>query len=169
MTINESTFYVLIAAVGLSAIALVVQAVCLVAVVRMVQSSRRQLELLTPRVESLLESADRTLQDTRKQVKDVISKAGAVLDTTQAQVVRTDKFLTEATERVRAQLDRVEIVLDDSISRVHQTVMVLNNGVLRPLREVIGVIAGVRGAVQFFLHGKRPNVSQATTDEEMFI
>ena len=169
MTINESIFYVLIAAVGLSAIALAVQAVCLIAVVRMVQSSKRQLEQLTPKAESLLESADRTLRDTRKQITDVTSKAGAVLDITQSQVVRTDKFLTEATERVRAQLDRVEIVLDDSISRVHHTVMVLNDGVLRPLREVSGVIAGVRGAVQFFLHGKRPNVSQATSDEEMFI
>jgi hypothetical protein len=85
------------------------------------------------------------------------------------QLKRTDDFLIEATARARAQLDRVELVLDDSISRVHETVLFLNQGVLGPVQQMSGVVAGVRSAIDFLFRGSKPDVSRATTDEEMFI
>jgi hypothetical protein len=45
----------------------------------------------------------------------------------------------------------------------------MHNGVLKPLKEVQGVAAGVRAAFFFLLRGRRPNPSNATVDEEMFI
>jgi hypothetical protein len=41
--------------------------------------------------------------------------------------------------------------------------------VLKPLKEVQGVAAGVRAAFFFLLRGRRANPSSATVDEEMFI
>jgi hypothetical protein len=40
---------------------------------------------------------------------------------------------------------------------------------LKPIREIQGMTAGVRAAVQHFLRGGRPSVAQATQDDEMFI
>jgi hypothetical protein len=55
------------------------------------------------------------------------------------------------------------------MSRVHHTVIQLNNGVLKPVKEINGVAAGVRAALDTLVRGKRPNPAQATADEEMFI
>jgi hypothetical protein len=40
---------------------------------------------------------------------------------------------------------------------------------MKPVREVSGLLAGVRAAFQTFLSGRRPAVDRATQDEEMFI
>jgi hypothetical protein len=66
-------------------------------------------------------------------------------------------------------MDRAEIVLDDTLNRTQETVATFHNGIMRPLRQITGVAAGIRGALDYFLKGGRPNVSQATQDEEMFI
>jgi hypothetical protein len=61
------------------------------------------------------------------------------------------------------------MVLDDSIGRVHETVTVLHDGILRPLREVNGIVAGLRAGIGYLLGNRRPSVAQATHDDEMFI
>jgi len=91
------------------------------------------------------------------------------MDSTKRQAQLSQDFLTEATGRAKVQLDRMELVLDDSISRMHETVVLVNKGVIRPVRELNGVVAGIRSAVEFLVRSKRPSVDQATTDEEMFI
>jgi hypothetical protein len=40
---------------------------------------------------------------------------------------------------------------------------------MRPLREVNGIAAGVRAALNALARGNRPTVDRATSDEEMFI
>ncbi len=161
--------YVMAGAVAVSALALLSQAVVMVFLARAVKSLRNQVEPLLPKAESVLENAGSTIRETRKQLNEITTKANDALESTKAQLRRTDEFLTEATSRARIQLDRVELVLDDTISRVHETVVILNKGILRPVREINGLAAGLRTALVYFLRGGRPNVSQATTDEEMFI
>jgi hypothetical protein len=45
----------------------------------------------------------------------------------------------------------------------------VHSGVLRPIREVNGIVAGIKTAVATFVRGGRPSVDRATQDEEMFI
>jgi hypothetical protein len=45
----------------------------------------------------------------------------------------------------------------------------VHSGVMRPLREIQGITAGVRAALAFLAKGGRANVNQITHDEEMFI
>jgi hypothetical protein len=61
------------------------------------------------------------------------------------------------------------MVVDDTVSRVHESVTAVHNGLLRPVREIQGIATGVRTAVEHFLRGGRPSVAQATQDDEMFI
>ena len=157
------------AAVIVSAVAIVLQAFLLFAIYRQTRAIGEQVKVLAPKVESVLETAQSTLEQSRKQIGEVTSKANEILDMARTQLVRVNGLLEDATTRAKVQLDRVELVLDDTISRVHQTIAALNNGVLRPLREINGVAAGVRAAVGQLLKGGRPNVAQATSDDEMFI
>jgi ABC-type transporter Mla subunit MlaD len=158
-----------LAAVIVSAVAIVLQALLLFAIYRQTRIIGEQVSTLAPKLESTLESTQRTLEQSRRQIAEVTTKASQVLDTAQAQLMRVDQVLEDATTRARAQLDHIEMVLDDTISRVHQTVTALHNAVLRPMKEVAGVTAGIRAAVAHLLKGGRPNVAQATQDDEMFI
>jgi hypothetical protein len=66
-------------------------------------------------------------------------------------------------------MDKVEVLLDDTMSRVQGTVTTVQSSIVRPLREISGVAAGVRSAVAHLLKGSPANVAQVTADEEMFI
>jgi hypothetical protein len=46
----------------------------------------------------------------------------------------------------------------------------MKHAVLRPVREVNGLAAGISAAVSTLVHhSRKPSVDQATQDEEMFI
>ncbi len=167
---EQQTFYVIASiGVGVVTLAFLVQAVCLVLVAKSARAIKEHTDELSPKVETFLKSADKTIQDSKKQFDDVTGKANSILDSTKEQVEKTDEFLTEAVERARNQLDRVELVLDDSIGRIHETVVLVNKGILVPLREINGLTTGIRTALRYLLRGGRPDVSRATSDEEMFI
>jgi ABC-type transporter Mla subunit MlaD len=156
-------------AVIASAVAIVLQALLLVAIYRQTRAIGEQVNMLASKLESTLESAQRAVEQSRRQITEITAKANEVLDAAKAQLVRVDQVLEDATSKARAQLDHVELVLDDTISRVHQTVTALHNAVLRPLKEVAGVAVGLRAAFAHLLKGGRPSVAQATQDDEMFI
>lgn len=157
------------AAVVVSAVAIVLQALVLYAIYRQTRAIGEQVSLLAPKLESALEAAQRAIEQNRREIAEVTAKVNDVLDTAKTQLVRVNEIVEDATTRARVQLDRVELVLDDTISRVHQTVAAMHNGILRPLKEVAGVAAGVRAGFAHLLRSGRPSVAQATQDDEMFI
>ena len=121
-----------------------------------------------PKIESVLETSRQTIEDSRRQIADITSKASDILEITRVQVRRVDEILEDATARARVQMDRAEMVLDDAMERAQRTVALVEGGILKPLREINAVSAGIRTAFLFLLRG-RPNPSRATSDEEMFI
>ena len=66
-------------------------------------------------------------------------------------------------------MDRVELILDDTLSSLHETSVLLNKGILRPIREINGVAAGIQAALACLFSGRRLTVERATHDDEMFI
>ncbi len=165
----EQLATVMTAAVVVSAVAIVLQLLILFALYRVAKSIGAQVNTLVPKLETLVETTQKTVEQSRQQVAEISAKTNAVLDQTKVQLARVNDVMADATTRAKIQLDRVELILDDTIGRVHETVMLLQNGVLRPLREVNGMAAGVRAAVSTFLRGGRPTVAQATHDDELFI
>jgi hypothetical protein len=92
-----------------------------------------------------------------------------ILDLSKQQLTKVDSLLTDASTRAKVQMERAEMVLDDTMTRVQSTVSVVQRSVLRPIREVHGVLSGVRTAVQHLGRASRSTVDHATSDEEMFI
>lgn len=167
--IPEPLIYVMAAAVIVSALALVVQALLLFGVYRSSMATKEHVTMIAGHAESLVQSAQRAVEQGRKQVSDVSTKAGEILDLTRTQLVRVDEVLAEATSRAKVQMDRVELVLDDTVNRLHETANVVHDGILRPLREINGLAVGVRAALEYLIRGRRTTVEQATHDDEMFI
>ena len=160
---------VAIAAVVVAAVAIVLQAVFLYSLSRSAKAMAAQVTGFIEKAEPILADARQTLQQNRKQMAEVAGKVNKLLDTAQVQISRIDGVLSDATSRARVQMDRLELVMDDSIDRVHETVAILHDGILRPLREVNGIVAGLRAGIGYLLGNRRPSVAQATHDDEMFI
>ena len=161
--------YVMTAFVIISAIALCIQAGMLAAMYRTTRALQQKIDPLVPKVESLVERANSTVEQSGKQITEITTRANDILDSTKRQLAIVEEVVGDAAVRAKVQMERVELVLDDTLSRAHETVAVVHDGIMRPLREVNGIAAGVRAALNSLARGNRPTVDQVTSDEEMFI
>ena len=173
---NQAWFILLSVFVGICAIALSIQAGMLIAIAKTARATEEQLkrvipqvEAMIPKVEKLVVSSTAAVDMSRKQIEDITTKASDILDVTRVQLARIDGVLEDATTRAHNQLAHAEMVIDDTMSRAQETVTIVQSGIMKPLREIQGVAAGVRTAVFYLMRGGRPNPAQATADEEMFI
>lgn len=165
---QSTLIYVMVGAVVVAAAAVVVQAVLLVGLFVFNRRMREQVAGLAAKVEPVLESAQKLLEDLRSSVTEISGRTVEVLDLSRRQLHHVDEVLRDAASRSRAQMERIELVLDDVITRFEQTATLVENGIVRPIRHINGVAAALRAAIAA-LAGARTTVAQATHDEEMFI
>ena len=96
---------------------------------------------------------DATLHEGHRQLVDLGVKAADIVDSAKLQMVkidslvsdsasRIDLLVTDATSRAHNQLEKVELVVDDTVGRVHETVGAVHNGLLAPVRQINGLAAG---------------------------
>jgi F0F1-type ATP synthase membrane subunit b/b' len=166
---NDLLIQVMAAFVIVSAVALIAQAFFVFSILRTMKKVKEQVDGFLPKAETFLASSEKTLAESRQQIAAVTQKANTILDLTEQQMLKFDEVFTDAANRAKVQMERVELVLDDTMSRVHKTAVGLNNAILKPIKEITGVAAGLRAAFQLLLRGGRPTVAQVTADEEMFI
>jgi uncharacterized protein YoxC len=159
------------------------QAFVLYQVFKVAKTMQAQVSTVLPQAKSILAKADSIIADSRQNIVDITARANEIsakaaemtqkgneiMDLARAQMVKIDAVVTDATSRAKSQLERAELVVDDTVSRVHQSVAAVHGGLVKPIREINGVAAGVKTAVSVFLRGGRPSVAQATQDDEMFI
>ncbi|MEO8660402.1 MAG: hypothetical protein ABI693_18175 [Bryobacteraceae bacterium] len=172
----EGLLYVMAGAVIVSALALVLQLLILYGLYTSSKKLNAEVVSLLPGIRQLISSAESTLAVSRTQltvltaqVTEFTAKASDVLVQTGVQLHKVDNSLTDILVRLGVQLERAEMMVDDSLTKVHSTVIGIHDGVMRPLREISGVSAGIRAAIQTLTRGNRPNVTEATHDDEMFI
>lgn len=157
------------AALVIQVILVAVMAVNAVKMRRQVSGLIARVEPLIAKIEPLTETSRQILEDVRRYAGEMSAKANQVLDLGRKQLVRVDEVLAEAATRSRAQMDRIEMVMDDTVNRFQETTSLLQNGIVRPLRQINALTAGVKAALAFLVNGRRTTVEQATHDEEMFI
>ena len=166
---SDSLVTVMTVFVGISAIALLAMAIMVFSIFKAISGIRDQVQVFIPKAETLVGAATRTIADNQQQIKDITTRAAQVVETAQKNAVRVDGALEDAMQRAKVQLERMELVMGDTVDRIHHTVVALNNTVIKPVREVSGVASGVKAAVKHLMNANRPTPAQATSDEEMFI
>lgn len=165
----EALIPVLTGAIVLSAIAMIAQAIFAWQMRNKVAELTERLNTELPRALAFVDHAEKTLQETRLHLNTVAARANDVLSNAQVQLKRIDEIMSDASSRAKAQMERMELVLDDTVGRLHQTVVTLNNGVMRPIREINGIASGLKAVFSHLIRSSRPTVDRATADEEMFI
>jgi hypothetical protein len=167
---SDATFRTVITIfVFLATLAMVSQAVFSFGTFRMVRQLRARLLGLLERAEPVVDRASRIVEEARPRIDLVTRTAMEVAETTRAQVQRYDLLLSEAAERARVQVDRIDYAVADTVEKLTETTAAMQRSLLRPVREVNGVMNGVRAALATLAMGRRPTVEQVTQDEEMFI
>jgi methyl-accepting chemotaxis protein len=166
---QTTLLYVMTGFVIVAALALCIQAGMLVGLNKKTKALHDKISPLVPRVESLVETTQATVEQSRRQIAEIATKANEILDSTRNQLAMVEEVVTDATARAKVQMERIELVLDDTVSRAQETVATVHNGIMRPLRELTGIAAGIRTALNYLTRGNRPSVDRATSDEEMFI
>ena len=174
---DQNTLLIIIAVfVAVAAIALVAGAGMMFGIYKSARHTEEhvkrvapKIEAIVPKVEALVVSSTETVNMSRTQIHEITTKTSEILDITRRQMARIDEVLEDASVRARVQFDRAELVLDDTMTRAQETIAIVHGGIMRPLREIQGVAAGLRTAINHLMRGGRPNPTEATADEEMFI
>lgn len=162
--------------VGLAALAMLIQMATLIGLFVAVKKLQTELTSLLPQINAVIgvgkKTADvtlRTVESAGKHIENIGATSNAILEVTKQQVAKIDELLTDATTRAKVQLERAEMVLDDSMGRAQETVSIVQRTILRPVREINGLVVGLRTSLAYLGRGSRPTVDHATADEEMFI
>jgi hypothetical protein len=173
---SDTALYWMIGFAAAASACLVIQ-VCLLAwMARASSAIKRQatelvakVEPLVAKLEPIADTSQQVLQDVRQYAAEISSKTNDILDLSRRQLVRVDDVLGEAAARSRAQMDRIEMVMDDTVNRFQETTTLLQNSIVRPLKQINALAAGLRATLSFLTGGQRTTVDEATHDEEMFI
>lgn len=179
---------ILIIFVGLTTLALLVQAVILVAVIvagkKAFESLRGEFEELRTSALPLLKTSqqffDRLSPDIGPLTSDVIKTAAnmktitgdvAVLTTnlrTQAEDVQASA--NEALERIKLQAARVDMMVTNLLDATDRATGFLENAVSVPVRQFAGVLAAVKAIVETLRHAEPTTRRvQPANDHESFI
>jgi hypothetical protein len=154
---------------GIAAVALMIQAAFLLAIYKSSRATQVSFERLAAKVEGVAEGTLTAVMEVKGSIAEITTKAAGVLDSTGRQLALVEGVVKDATTRARNQMDRAELVIDDAVSRAHETLAVVHTGIMKPIREINGITRGVRAAINYFFQGGRPHPDRATADEEMFI
>jgi hypothetical protein len=155
--------------VGLATAAMIFQAAMLYGTYKASRAMQESIVPLVPKIEALVESSRSAIEENKIKLREITDKTNQILDTAKKQMATVEDLLEDAAARTRRQLERAEIVLDDAMDRTQETVALVHQGVLKPLRGIHGIAAGIRAAIQVLVRGGRPSPDRATVDEEMFI
>ncbi len=155
--------------VGLATAAMIFQAAMLYGTYKASRALQDRIVPLVPKIEALVERSRSAIDESTARLREITDKTNQILDSAKKQMECVEDLLEDASARTRRQLERAEIVVDDALDRAQETVALVQDGIMKPLRGMQGVAAGIRAALGVLLRGGRPSPDRATVDEEMFI
>jgi methyl-accepting chemotaxis protein len=134
--------------VGMVAIAMVIQAIAVVAFAIGALKSQKRIAAIAEEIRSrampVIDSAESLFHDTAPKLRTMTDN---LLET--SHIVRTkaqefDATLSDVNNRTRAQVSRVDDMVSTVLTRTASIAETIQDGIRGPLKQVAGVIAGFR-------------------------
>jgi len=151
--------------VALTAIAIVTQAGVLVGIYFM---SKR----LSDQVERFMKDTREMLVPVRSIAENLRTASANLVEiglTARDQFRRVEAMVTDTGEALHVHLERFDRVSQNVMDRINETAEIVQDSVVRPVREVAAVTKGLTRGLGAFFFGRRSTVDQARQDEELFI
>lgn len=181
---SEDAFRIVVTvAVALACISFLVQAAVVLALYRLAQKLQQKITPVVERAGPILDTVRRIADENAPKVREISGKAAEIsanvteiskdavqiAKTTREQVTRIGGLVGDATDRAKAKLARIDQTVDGTVEQAQHVGGAVKSAVLKPVKEVNGILAGIKAAASILAHGRRASVDHATQDEEMFI
>lgn len=152
--------------VALTAIAVITQAGVLVAIYIMSKRLSDQVERFMKETREMLVPMKSITENLRTASINIVEIGMLARE----QFRRVEAMVTDTGEALHVQLERFDRVSQDVIDRISETAEIVQDSVIRPVREVAALAKGLsRGFETFLFRRNRSTVDQARQDEELFI
>ena len=169
--------WVVAGAVILACLAFVVQSVVFVLMYRVARKTQTRVLPLVDRAEPILNTAHEVLVENKAKIAEITEEAVAIAKTARAQADRIGDLLSDSAERAKARLAQIDRTVDETVEQVEHVVEqvehvgdAVKTVVMKPVKEVNGLMAGMKAALTTLAgNNRRHSVDHATQDEEMFI
>jgi hypothetical protein len=168
--------------IAVTALAVAVQAVILVALYFAVRKSSAKMEALATEVKSKALPTMDTVRSTMETVQSMLVELRPKIDVMSTnfsesstlvrnQLGRIDATLTDALDRTRLQVIRADELLNRTMDKVEETSEIVHKTVISPLRQVNGLMTAISTGVEVFLGQKRRHRKNGAgvPQDEMFI
>ena len=162
--------WVIAGAVILACLAFVVQAIVVILLYRVARNTQTKVVPLVERAEPILATTRQILEENKPRVAEISADAVQIVKTARVQADRLSELLKDSSERAKARLAQIDRTVDETVEQVEQVGGAAKSAVLKPVKEVNGIMAGMKAALSTYAAGnKRHSIEHATQDEEMFI
>jgi phage-related protein len=175
---SEETFRIIVTvAVLLACIAFLVQAGVAVALFLAIRKTQRKVSPIIDKVSPIIDKVDpivetvgKIVEDARPQIAEIGREAVEIAKNARKQVERVGDVLNDASERAKERLEQIDRSVDSTIEHLEHAGGSVKRAMMKPVREINGIAAGISAAVSTLAHSQRKSsVDHATLDEEMFI
>jgi len=161
--------------IAVTAGAVLLQAMVLVALYVSVRKSSAKMEALATEVREKALPTIATVQEFITEVRpkvDMVSTNVAESSVlVKNQLARFDATLTDVLDRTRLQVIRTDELLSRTLDRAEETSEMVHKTVVSPLRQINGLMAAISTGVEVFLGNRRrpPKNGMGVPQDEMFI
>ncbi len=153
----------------LACIAFIVQAVVMTLLYRVARNTQTKVLPLVDRAEPILVTTRQILEENRPRISEISVEAVGIAKTARVQVEHLGALLTDSAERAKARLAQIDRTVDETLGQVEQAGDAVKTAVMKPVKEVNGLMAGMKAALSTLAANNRRPADHATQDEEMFI
>jgi len=148
--------------VALTALAVMTQACVLVAIYLMSKRLSNQMERFMAETREMMVPVKAITENLHVASTNIMEIGISARE----QFHRVEEMVADTGETLHAQLERLEDVTKDIATRINSTADMVQNTVIRPVREVAAVAKGFgRGFDFLFRRNKKPANSEASDDE----
>lgn len=162
--------------IGVSTLAIVLQACILVAMYVATKKTSDQVEKLATEVRTKALPAVETVQtmivDNKDRVEEIIENLAAASSSARAQLARIDSTLNDVLDRTRLQVMRADELATATMDQIEATTQIVQHTIVTPVRRLNGVLSGLSAGLGMFVGTRRvrKNGPKAGLEQEdMFI
>jgi ABC-type transporter Mla subunit MlaD len=169
--------WVIAAGVLLACLASVWQAIILAGIYRAGKEAQKagkevqtRLGPLVDRFDAILTTSSSILAENRPHIAEITAETSAIAKTARQQVERIGELIDDTSVRAKARITQIDQTVGRTMEQVDHAGEAVKTAVMKPVKEVNGIVAGVKAALNTYAQGgKRNSPEHATQDEEMFI
>jgi hypothetical protein len=160
--------------IAVTAAAVVLQAVLLLAMFLTLRKTSARLESLATQVQTnvmpVVRETSALLSSSREKIDGVVADIAATSTIVRGQVERIDAALNDVIDRARLQVIRADEVVGRTLDRVEEVSETVHHSVISPVQKLSGIVTGLTvGFDALFRRNRRRGNGTGVPQDELFI